>query len=154
MRKMIPSSCGRQRRIRLFLWVSRSWILIVPTNVSYECTHLKRLRHKTGSNICHTLPWSLLLPSPLTWYTLIVLYRGSEESWLFYSLCRNGWVLCHCRVQTDENEKQRRHKIVSASDSHACGCSGLCGRRHDSRYVVYQIALIVDWLRIVCLLFT
>lgn len=55
------------------------------------------------------------------------------------ALCRNGRILSHCWLQTDENEKSRRYQDVSSPDPHACGCTRLCGWRHDCWYVVCSV---------------
>lgn len=48
---------------------------------------------------------------------------------------RFGWILRHCGIQADENEKSRRYENVCPPDPHACCRPGLCGRRNDIRYV-------------------
>lgn len=52
-----------------------------------------------------------------------------------FAPCRNGWILCHRWVQTDEDEKSGRHKNVRSPDPHACSCPRLCGGSHDCWYV-------------------
>lgn len=73
-------------------------------------------------------------------YTLLYLYNITlTVSYItfhvsLWCLLRDGWVLCHCGIQTVQTEEQRRYEDVSPPDSHACRCAGLRGGSDDFRW--------------------
>lgn len=85
----------------------------------------------------------------ILFFILVTLYFDlSHFCWLMFSFqdffhSRNCWIRCNCWTPIVQNEISRRYKNVGALNPHACSCTGLCGRSHDSWYVSQNVTFLI-----------